>query len=142
MLSNHTDYSKFDDATLEECLSQVEIELKNISNQKKQIVETILNRNADMLNDLLSQKEEPYGVVHINNLEITFPKKVTYDETKLAKIAEEIAAAGEKVSDYIEVSYDVKEARYKMWPEPIKAQFIPARTVKQGNPSIKLKEKE
>ena len=141
MLSNHAvDYSTLKDDELENKISSLDNEIKELTNQRKRVVETILNRNADTLNDLLAQKSEPYGVVHINNLEITFPKKTSYDQAKLAKIAEEIAAAGEKVSDYIKIEYDISETKFKAWPEPIRAQFVPARTVKHCSPSIKIKE--
>lgn len=143
MLSNHAvDYSTLKDDELENKISSLDAEIKELTNQRKRVVETVLVRNETVINDLLAQKPEPYGVVHVNNLEITFPKKTSYDQAMLAKIAAEIAAAGEKVSDYIKIEYDVSETKYKAWPEPIKAQFIPARTVKQGNPSVKLKEKE
>ena len=143
-ISNHAlDYSSFTDDELEARIGSLDEEIKHLTYQRKRIVETVLNRNADLLNDLLAQKEEPYGVVRINNLEVTFPKKVTYDEVQLARIAEDIKTAGENPSDYIKISYEVSEAKFKAWPEFIKKQFLDARTVKQGNPSVKLKgEKE
>jgi len=141
MLSNHADYSKFTDTELETSLTQVEVELKSLSNTKKQIVETILNRNETLIADLLSQKPEPYGSITINNFEITYGKKISYDQKMLATLAKEIEAAGEPVSDYINVEYDVSEAKFKAFPESIRKQFIPARTIKQANPSIKIKER-
>jgi len=40
MLSNHTDFSKFTDSELEATLERVDVELKEIQNTRKQIVET------------------------------------------------------------------------------------------------------
>ena len=143
MLSNHADYAKFTDTELEASITQVEVELKSLSTTKKQIVETILVRKSDEIEAALKAKDQPFGVVHVGNFEVNFGKKVSYDQEKLAKIADEIKAAGEKVSDYIKIEYDVSETKFSAWPEPIKAQFIPARTVARGNPTIKIKaEKE
>ena len=143
-MSNHDiDYSKFDDEQLEISLSQIELELKQNSNIKRRLVEVIVTRKHDELEAALKAKDQPYGVVHIGNFEVNFGKKVSYDQEKLAKIADEIKAAGEKVSDYIKIEYDVSETKFSAWPEPIKAQFIPARTVARGNPTVKVKgEKE
>jgi hypothetical protein len=143
-MSNHdTDYQKFTDEMLETSLSQVEKELSELSKQKKRIVETFVARKHDELEALLAAKDEPYGTVHVGNFEVAYGKKVSYDQEKLAVIAKEIADAGEKVSDYIKIEYDISESKFKAWPEPIKAQFIPARTVARGNPTVKVKgEKE
>lgn len=143
-MNNHDiDYSKFDDEQLEASLSQIEIELKQNSNIKKRLVEVIVTRKHDELEAALKAKNEPYGTVHIGNFEMTFDKKVTYDQEKLEKIAADIKAAGEKVSDYIKIEFDVSEKKFSCWPEPIKTQFIPARTITRGNPTVKIKgEKE
>jgi hypothetical protein len=143
MLSNHdTDYSKYTDEQLETSLSQVEIEIKQITNQKKRIVETILVRKNDELESLLKAKDEPYGAVHIGNFDVTFPKKVTWDQKELASLAQQIMSAGEDPAEYIKIEYDVSEKKFSAWPTPIKNQFIPARTIARGNPTIKISTKE
>ncbi len=141
-ISNAVDYSKFDDVQLEASLSQVEIEIKQLTNQKKQIVETILVRKSDEIEALLKAKEEPYGSVHIGNFEITVGKKVTYNQAELAALAQQIMDAGENPAEYIKIEYDVSEAKYKSWPSAIKNQFTHARTIARGNPTVKIVTKE
>lgn len=71
-------------------------------------------------------------------------KSVTWDQAKLKAIAEKIAAAGDNVGDYIEVTesvvtYNVGETDYNKWPAAIKAVFDDARTVKPGATKYELK---
>ena len=138
MLKNHADFSKFTDEELEATLEQVDVELKEFQNTRKQIVETILQRNSTLLENLLRKKTEPYGTVHLGGLVIDFPKKVTYDQPSLKELAQQIMSAGEDPAEYIDIKYDVKEAKFKSWPSAIKNQFIAARTVKRGNASVKF----
>ena len=142
MLSNHTDYDKFTDAELEASLSQIEIELKENSNIKKRIVETILTRKSDEIEAALRAKEEPYGSIHIGNFEITVGKKVTWNQHELAQLAQQIMSAGEDPKEYIKLEYGVSETAYKSWPTMIRNQFIPARTIARGNPTVKISTKD
>ena len=47
-------------------------------------------------------------------------------------------AAGE----YIKIKYDVSESAYKAWPEVIRKEFEPARTVKPGATTVTIVKKE
>ena len=143
-LSNVTDFSSFSDEDLESSLLQVEKELKELSNTKKRLVEVIVTRKHDELEAALKAKEEPYGSIHIGNFEITVDKKVTWNQTELASLVQQIMSAGEDPAEYIKIEYDVSETKFKSWPTPIKSQFIPARTIARGNPTVKIitKEKE
>ena len=143
MQTNHADLTELSDDELKDALFYVENELKETSNHKKHIVETIITRNNEALEDLLAAKDEPYGKVSLKGLDITYGKKVDYDQDKLALLAQQIAAAGEDPSEYIKVVYDVQEKKYNSWPTAIKKQFIDARTVSRGSPTVKIKgEKE
>ena len=66
------------------------------------------------------------------------PKRVSWDQTKLKAIAERIVAAGEPLSEYIDVEFSVSEKRFSAWPTNMKEQFVEARTVKGGKPAIKV----
>lgn len=83
-----------------------------------------------------------FGVVHVsdNDLRITadLPKKVTWDQPKLAAIAQRIAASGDKVEDYIDIEFSISESRFNNWPAALKEQFAAARTVKPGKPTFRL----
>jgi hypothetical protein len=82
------------------------------------------------------------GVIHFTDgrVEITadLPKKVEWDQAKLAEISQRIAASGEKPTQYIEVSYRVSESKFNAWPDTIKNSFLPARTLKTGKAGFRL----
>jgi hypothetical protein len=63
---------------------------------------------------------------------------VSWDQAQLAAIARRIAAAGEKVEDYLDVEFSVSESRFNHWPPALRAGFEAARTVKPGKPTFRL----
>ena len=83
-----------------------------------------------------------FGVCHINDgalrVTVDLPKKVTWDRALLSATAARIAAAGDKVADYIDTDYSIPEGRFNNWPPGFKEQFAPARTVKPGKPTYRL----
>jgi len=83
-----------------------------------------------------------FGVTHLDDgpLRVTYelPKRVTWDQSKLAALAEKIVTAGEDVKDYLDIELSVSESRYKSWQPALKVQFADARTVKAGKPSFRL----
>ena len=66
------------------------------------------------------------------------PKKVSWDQDRLAAMAERIRAAGDDPSEYVEISFKVPERAYAAWPEAIRQGFEPARTVKTGTLKVDL----
>ena len=66
------------------------------------------------------------------------PKRVEWDQAKLAAMVERIRAAGEDPAEYVEISLKVPERAYAAWPEAIRQGFEPARTVKTGTLKIDL----
>ncbi len=83
-----------------------------------------------------------FGVCHLDDgplrITVDVPKRVAWDQTLLAEIAHRIAAAGDKVSDYIDIEYSVSESRFNAWPATLKESFTKARTVKPGKASYRL----
>lgn len=69
---------------------------------------------------------------------VELPKRVDWDQRRLAALVDGIRAGGENPADYIEVSFKVSERAYAAWPERIRAAFEPARTVRPGRPSYRL----
>ena len=63
---------------------------------------------------------------------------VTWDQSQLSAIAKRLAAAGEKVEDYIDVHLSIPESRLDQWPPALRAQFLPARVVSTGKPTYQL----
>jgi hypothetical protein len=66
------------------------------------------------------------------------PKKVEWDQVRLAALVERIRASGEDPAEYVELSYRVSEHAYAAWPERIRTAFEGARTVRTGRPSFRL----
>ncbi len=66
------------------------------------------------------------------------PKRVEWDQQRLAALAAQIRAGGEDPAEYLEVSFKVPERAYGAWPERIRQAFEPARTLRTGRPSFKL----
>jgi len=90
----------------------------------------------------LNESGRDFGTVHFNDgpLSVSYdvPKRVSWDQTKLKAIAERIVAAGEPLSEYIDVEFSVSEKRFSAWPTNMKEQFVEARMVKGGKPAIKV----
>ena len=55
-----------------------------------------------------------FGFVHLKDgllrVTVDVPKRVSWDQAQLAAIARRIAAAGEKVEDYLDVEFSVSES--------------------------------
>ena len=66
------------------------------------------------------------------------PKKVEWDQARLAALVETIRAEGENPTDYVEITFGVSERAYGAWPESIRRAFTPARTLKTGKQTFRL----
>jgi hypothetical protein len=77
---------------------------------------------------------EDNGVTVIADL----PKRIDWDQGKLAEIAANIASAGEDPSDFIDTKLTVSERKFGALPESWRKGFEPARTVRSGKPKFRL----
>ena len=77
---------------------------------------------------------EDDGVTVIADL----PKRIDWDQGKLAEIAANIASAGEDPSDFIDTKLTVSERKFGALPESWRKGFEPARTVRSGKPKFRL----
>jgi hypothetical protein len=82
------------------------------------------------------------GIVHFNDGQIRItaelPKKVEWDQSRLADITRRIAANGEDPAQYVDISYRISETKFSAWPESLKSAFAPARILKTGKPGFRL----
>ena len=82
------------------------------------------------------------GTVHFmdDGIRVTCetPKKVEWDQRRLAQITRRIAEQGDDPAEYMEVAYRVPERKYTAWPEHIREVFAPARTLRPGKLTVKL----
>ncbi|MBX6324280.1 MAG: hypothetical protein IRY94_20900, partial [Rhodospirillaceae bacterium] len=73
---------------------------------------------------------------------IDLPKRVRWDQARLASIVEKIRASGEDPTDYVRIEYRVPERAYSAWPASIRSVFQPARTVESGKPTYRIEPKK
>jgi hypothetical protein len=70
------------------------------------------------------------------------PKRVDWDQEKLAQIAANIADSGEDPAEFIDTKLSVSERKYGALPEAWRKGFEPARTVKTGTLKVTLEPNE
>ena len=82
------------------------------------------------------------GTVRFSDGEITvvadLPKKVDWDQDKLAALVETIRASGDDPTQYVEICFSVPERAYGAWPDAIRRAFAPARTLRTGKQTFRL----
>lgn len=66
------------------------------------------------------------------------PKRVDWDQDRLAETVERIRAAGDDPAQHVDVAIKVPERKYAAWPAHIREAFDPARTVRTGKPKFRL----
>ena len=66
------------------------------------------------------------------------PKRVDWDQDKLAALVERIRAEGDDPAEYVDVAIKVPERKFAAWPSHIRSTFEDARTVRTGKPSFRL----
>ena len=97
---------------------------------------------GDRLRSARSDAGSDSGIVHILDgdmrVSVDQSARVCWDQAHLGTIARRIAAAGERVEDFIDVAYSISESRFHHWPPSLRAQFDVARTVELGAPSYRL----
>ena len=104
------------------------------------VLRELLRRNPNLPPERIDEVE--VAVVHFDDghVRITadLPKKVDWDQKRLAEITQRIAANGDDPSEYVEISYRISETKFNAWPESLKSAFAPARTLKTGKPGFRL----
>jgi hypothetical protein len=53
-------------------------------------------------------------------------------------MVERIRATGDDPAQYVEIAFKVPERKYAAWPDNIRAEFEPARTVKTGTLKVEI----
>lgn len=97
---------------------------------------------ADRAQDSRQEVGKDTGTIRFEDGGVTviaeLPKRIDWDQEKLAQIAESIASAGEDPSEFIETTLKVSERKYAALPESWRKGFDPARTVRTGKPKFRL----
>ena len=141
-----TELNKTSDAELIELLEFAEAKKSEHDSIIKKLKNEIATRKQPEIDRAYSAKDEPYGDVSIEVsgkvLKFTRPKKVDWNQTRLAELAKQIADDGADPKEYVDVEYNVPEKRWSVWGSNIRSHFEDARTVTPGNLSIKIVEKK
>ncbi len=99
-------------------------------------------RYSDRAIALRAEQRKDTGSIRFADGDVTvvadLPKKVEWDQAKLATVVDRIRAAGDNPTEYIEVTYKVAERAYNAWPAHIRDAFTGARTVRTGKATFKL----
>jgi hypothetical protein len=66
------------------------------------------------------------------------PKQVAWDQDRLADLVERIRTAGGNPAQYVDIGFKVPERKYAAWPDVIRVEFEPARTVRPGSLKIEI----
>lgn len=127
-------------------LQEAHINLLSLQSMVKAVLDrmhTALDqRYADQAQAARLANGRDFGVCHLTDgalrITVDLPKKVAWDQVQLSATAARIAAAGDKVADYIDTDYSISESRFNNWPPVFKDQFAPARTVRPGKPTYRL----
>ena len=97
---------------------------------------------ADRASECRHDEGKDTGTIRFEDGSVTviaeLPKRVEWDQAKLARIAENIASAGEDPAEFIETTLKVSEHKYTALPESWRKGFEPARTVRIGKPKFRL----
>lgn len=129
-----------------EALFQLKNDAADLLSAAKAIVEHLERaldmKYADRAHALRMAAGKDTGVVHFDDgrVRVTadLPKRVEWDQRRLAEVVRRIANGGEDPAEYVEISYRVSETKFNAWPESLKSAFAPARTLKTGKPGFRL----
>jgi hypothetical protein len=66
------------------------------------------------------------------------PKRIDWDQDRLAAMVERISAAGDYPAQYVDITFKVPERKYAAWPEAIRQGFEPARTMRPGTLKVEI----
>lgn len=92
----------------------------------------------------LQAKETGSVNITVDGIKITetVPKRVEWDQDKLAELFAKIMQHGDKPSNYMRMELSVPEKMYEAMEPGIKDLFAEARTVKNGKATYKFEEAE
>jgi len=117
-------------ADLQRFISDAKSELATLSNMVQTGLELRYGEQAKA--QLLAQGKDT-GTTHIvdDHFDITVEvaKEVKYEPKGLADLVAKIKATGGDPSEYVEIKYSVSEAKFKAWPQTLRAPFEALRTV-------------
>lgn len=121
---------------------EVDGSLERAKAMKTRIDGALVLRYADRAAAARAAEGKDTGTVRLDDGGFTvvaeLPKRVEWDQAKLALMVERIRDAKEDPAEYLEISYRVPERKYTAWPEALRQGFAPARTVRTGTLKVEI----
>ena len=100
-------------------------------------------RYADQAKAQLLAKGQDTGTTHLQDagydVTVEIGKDVRYEAKGLAELVAKIEATGGDPREYVEIKYSVSEAKFKAWPQTLRAPFEALRTVTPKAPKFILR---
>ena len=127
-------------------LAAIQAEIDVASDRMKAVVERFALarevRYAARASECRREDGKDTGTTRFDDNGVTvtaeLPKRIDWDQAKLAQIAANIASAGEDPAEFIDTKLSVSERKYGALPESWRKGFEPARTVRTGKPKFRL----
>jgi hypothetical protein len=127
-------------------LAQLQVDaIKQIGSAKltKDLLDGVLNHKyGDQAAEFRHLQGKDFGTVRFDDDGITIvsdlPKKPVWDQKQLSSIVQSIKEDGDNPSEFVDTTFKVSESKFNAWPEYIRRQFEPARTLKAGKAVFKL----
>jgi hypothetical protein len=127
-------------STLQRFITEAKSELATLA----AMVQTGLEmRYADEARAQLLAKGQDTGTVHLEDagydITVEIGKDVKWEAKGLTELVAKIEATGGDPREYIEIKYSVSEAKFKAWPQTLRAPFEALRTVTPKAPKFVLR---
>jgi len=120
--------------------------IKKLNAQKARIEAEVATAFKSDFDLQLAGKEYNCGTVNAVQdgwaIKGTVGKDIDYDQAQLRGLYFKTLLTWGDPDEYIKVTFDVEETKYKAWPSPIKKLFEPARTVKPKKMSLSIEKIE
>lgn len=129
-----------DIAALQRFVAQAKCDLAALS----QLLQTGLElRYAAAVKAQLLAEGKDTGTTHLQengfDIAVEIGKDVKWEPKGLAALVGQIQASGGDPSEYVELKYSVSEAKFKSWPQSLRAPFEALRTVTPKAPKFVLR---
>lgn len=127
-------------AALQRFIAEAKSELATLA----AMVQTGLElRYGEQAKAQLLAKGQDTGTAHIQDdgydITVEIGKDVRWDAQGLAELVAKIEATGGDPREYVEIKYSVSEAKFKAWPQTLRAPFEALRTVTPRAPKFVLR---
>ena len=127
-------------SALQRFLTEAKSELATLANMVQAGLEL---RYAEQARAQLLAKDQDTGTTHIfdGDFDITVEigKDVKWEPKGLTELVAKIKATGGDPGEYVEIKYSVSEAKFKAWPQTLRAPFEALRTVTPKAPKFVLR---